>query len=532
MLAKMTKKRLTLLILLLVFSITACRIKACDKPPAPPPTPVPNMFDKCSPNKVCNVVLWYTFGNQATENYYQALSKQYSQLPKHQNVQVSVLNKVGYTNYLAQLREKRGTSEAPDVYLVRNDWLNKFEKEKIIPITDVALRNATTGTADVYNNIYELADLFLPSLKEDFLEEGTGMPTTTSSPVAPTAVVTPNPQKTAVSTQKTGKLYGLPVFYQGLALFINKKIIADYNRANQDTPITLPSANEPLGWVDFAAMAIKLTKTQDGWLKYVTPTLGDNKTNVNKSNIQSYGTALGTGKNVFYATDLLNILMMQEGIPIVSADKNKAAFDDQNFLDPAAKVLAKYVSYSYLWDPNYESSIKAFKDGRVAMLFARSYNVQEILANPELDAYIVPLPQVQKENNSKWITDNFYWSFVVNKDTKYPDVAWDFIKFITAKENLKKFDLEVQHPTTRLDLVPDLKQNTDYDRLFGVFNSQLPYVKSIYKGKSDVFEAVFQDAIEQVNQKKDTSDITQISRQVLDQAGEKITQNLQEYPYD
>jgi len=169
----------TLLIILLIFPfITSCRIKACDQPATPTPTPTPGIFDSCTPNKKCNINLWYPFGNQDTEAIYQALGKQYSQHEKRQSITITTVNKTNFSNYNAQLRDKLGTSESPDIYLVRNDWLNKFEKEKLIPMSKQALQNASALPEDAYTKFGDLIDKFSPGFKENFVEELTPTNTT------------------------------------------------------------------------------------------------------------------------------------------------------------------------------------------------------------------------------------------------------------------------------------------------------------------------------------------------------------------
>lgn len=507
------RKKILLSALMLGLFIPGCQCKLFQPQASPSPTPTQSIYDVCTTNQKCNITLWYPFGSKDTETIYQALAKKYSQDAKRQNITITPINKNNFSNYITQLSDKRGTSEAPDIYLVRNDWLNKFEKEKIVPLTDKALHNPSATANDAYNNVKELAEVFSPGFRDDFLEES--------------SLSTPDPQKT--STQST-KLYGLPLFYQGLSLFINKKVFLDYNRANQDAPLSIPATTTPLTWGEFGTMAIKLTKTQEGWLKIPTTTSGDIKISLVPGSILNFGTALGTSKNVFYAADVLTLLMQQEGIQLISEDKTKATFDDKNYLESSASVLAKYVSYAKLWDTYYESSIKAFRDGKVAMIFARSYNVSEVSSNPAVDLALIPLPQLQKEDKNKWITDNFYWALVVSKDCKQPDLAWDFIKYLTSKDNLKQFSLAIQQPTTRIDLVEDLKQEKEYDALYGVFNQQLLYTQGLYKGKPEAVETLWSEAIEEVNKKKNSENILQAARQVMDQAGEKMTQILQDYP--
>ncbi|MEI6222321.1 MAG: extracellular solute-binding protein [bacterium] len=507
-------KRAILFALLATFTLTGCTVKKCNTTPVATPTPVPSIYDQCAAKK-CNITVWYPFGDTNTDAIYQSLAKQYSQQDKHQNITVTTINKQTFGQYSSQILEKRGSSEAPDIYLIRSDGFNKYEKERALPLSSQPEPANSTKKSALDPNVQQYIEAFPPGFKYDLVEQA--------------AQTTPTAQD---STKKDMKLYGAPLFYQGMALFINKKIFTAYNLANQDSPITIPTRDTVLSWSEFGTLAIKLTQTKDGWLKAPIPGASEVKLNITPGSIFRFGTALGTSKNIPYAVDILTLYMQQSGIPIVSADRTKAAFDDDTTLDSSAAILNSFVGYSKLWDTSYESSLKAFKDGKVAMIFARSYNVKEVLAIPELDVDFIPIPQVSKKKE-EWITDNYYWSLTVNSDTKYGDIAWDFIKFITAKDNLKKFSLTFQQPTTRLDLLQELQQDKEYDRLFGVFNLQLPYAKGYFKGKQEPSDKVFSDAIESANTGKDSGDGTlQISRQAVNQAGEAFTRVLQDNPYN
>jgi len=242
----MTLKRTIIVSILCVVAFTGCEIKSCEQAPATP-TPVENptpAIDFGSTDNKINVTFWFPFGNTDAEKFYQSMATKYS--VAHPHVTITTISKNPYSFYQSELGTKLHTDEGPDVYLIKNGGINKFVKSKLVPIPDDALRYPSASDDDVYQSASELAEVFLPSLREEFFDiEGGG-----------------EDEEGEVKE----KLYGVPLMYQGLSLFINKKIFDEYNSAHPNAPISIPSSTQPMGWGDFGELAIKLNRTRTGWI--------------------------------------------------------------------------------------------------------------------------------------------------------------------------------------------------------------------------------------------------------------------------
>ncbi|MBP7700902.1 extracellular solute-binding protein [Candidatus Woesebacteria bacterium] len=193
-----------------------------------------------------------------------------------------------------------------------------------------------------------------------------------------------------------GQYVGVPLMYDGLALYYNEDI--------------LESANEvaPSTWAELRVLANKLTvRSANG--------------------IQRAGLAIGNATNVDHFSDILAILMLQNG-----ADFTKP--NSQETVD-ALTFYTNFVLKDEVWDNKFPSSTVAFARGDVAMMFAPSWRAHEIKAqNPELKFKTMTLPQLSDER----IAWGSYWAEGVNTNSKNKEMAAKFLGFLSSDENLMK----------------------------------------------------------------------------------------------
>jgi hypothetical protein len=96
----------------------------------------------------------------------------------------------------------------------------------------------------------------------------------------------------------------------------------------------------------------------------------------------------------------------------------------------------------------------------------------------DLEFKVLTMPQVKGIAAKTYYAD--YWGESVNKNAKYPQVCWDFIKFIATNDKAQKiFEKSIQRPSS-------LKSNSDSSMGGGdwqnIFASQVKDAKSWYKG--------------------------------------------------
>lgn len=281
------------------------------------------------------------------------------------------------------------------------------------------------------------------------------------------------------------KIYGIPLYVDTLALFYNKDLL---NSAGISSP--------PETWEDFVDDLDKLVK-KNKW-----------------GRIEQAGAALGTAENVNRSTDILALLMLQNGTKMVSEDKKTATFDRSIYIGeesyyPGRDALRFYTDFSnpsktvYTWNRQISYSVDAFVEGEVAIMFNYSHHIPTIKARaPYLNFGVAAMPQLKDRNFD--VNYANYWAFTVSKkiDSYVANEAWKFIIYLSRKENVQKYLENAKRPTARRDLVDWQKDDLD----LGVFAKQSLSAQSWYQVNSNDIETILAEAIESVVLGKDTVD--------------------------
>jgi len=269
------------------------------------------------------------------------------------------------------------------------------------------------------------------------------------------------------------QIYGIPLSVDSLALYYNKDL---FEEAELDLP--------PETWDEVKDYAQELTeKDEDG-------------------TITQAGIALGTSKNIGWPSDILQAMMLQKEISMVDQEKNAIFNLCSSGLDevscPGAETLELYTSFIdpesewQSWDNDLSRNTEMFVQEKLAMMINYSFQVSQIKSqNPDLDFAVAPFPQMEKGEN---ITYARYWVLAVSKKSEHPEQAWDFIKFLSSKENNKEYCTNTSNPTPRLDLINEPQE----DPILGVFIQQALSAKSWYKKDAYEVEDIFGEAINKV----------------------------------
>lgn len=357
------------------------------------------------------------------------------------------------TQLLNSLAEDRG----PDIFSIHNDWVTKY-LSKIEP-----LPSKTTMA-------YQVTRTSLGIKKETIVE------------VRDTTSITPAQLKDAyvdavyADTVRDGKIYGLPLSVDTLALFYNRDLL-------NNSGIPLP----PNDWVTLQADVKKLT-FQD-----------------KNGNLVQSGIAMGTADNVDRASDIVSLLMMQNGAQMTFG--KQATFGslppgatDHSYI-PGPEAVRFYTDFAnsskevYTWSKDFPNSVDAFAAGQVAMMFGYNYHIPylESKRQGKLNYGITSIPQIAGRPPVNFAN---YWIQSVSKKSKHINEAWDFVQFMSKAEEAKKYLTKTAKPTALRSLVAD--QSTD-DNL-KVFADQLLTAKSWYYGSNaTAMESAFQDMIKSVN---------------------------------
>ena len=264
-------------------------------------------------------------------------------------------------------------------------------------------------------------------------------------------------------------VYGLPIALDTLAIYYNKDLL---DKANIAEP--------PATWDEFLEAVKKTTKFgPDGKI------------------VQS-GAALGTANNIDNAFDILSVLMMQNGVKMAAKGSVQFAsgLDKAGETHPSLQALRFYTDFarptkeSYSWNETMEPALDAFVRGKAVFYFGFAYDSSRIPSRaPELNLEVIPLPQL---NPSAPVNVANYWVEAVVKKSKHQNEAWDFIRFMTAPDQAKRYALSTGRPSAYRTQIKELADNP---RL-GPFVSQTLIAENWYHGE-DITQAekAFDDLI-------------------------------------
>lgn len=295
-----------------------------------------------------------------------------------------------------------------------------------------------------------------------------------------------------------GKVYALPLSVDSLALYYNKDL---FNQAG----ITAP----PSTWEEFVKDSKKLTKID------------------RFGNIKQSGAAIGTAYNINRSTDIVGLLMLQNGLSVVNRNSKIADFNNET----GAKAFDFYTQFArsgnLSWNPRMHYSIDAFAEGSLAMMFNYSWQIPILKSkSPKLNFAVAPIPQFTDASNKIGYAN--YWGYGVSKNQQVKTgtnssstavqvsnetrnaEAWKLISFMTTRQsatvaasnttNGAKSDLvdnylaKTNKPAARRDLIDEQKNDAD----LGVFALGNLYAKSWYQIDPVASEAILGELVEQI----------------------------------
>lgn len=361
--------------------------------------------------------------------------------------------KLRYAEYEKELLEAMAEDRGPDIFSIHNTWIGKYQgrleplPEKISMVYPV---EKGTLKKEIVPELKTTKTITVKELKDNFVDA-----------VVSDVVVNIKDPETGKSKES---IIALPLSVDTLAVFYNKDLM---NNAGIAKP--------PAYWnKDFQQAVKKLTK-QD----------------INGQIIQS-GIGLGGGKNIERSSDILSVLMMQNGAVMqgqggqVQFDRIPAGFAKEQY-NPGIWALIFYTDFAnpakevYTWNKDLPNSLEMFMSGRLAMFLGYSYHLPVIKSQaPKLKFGITKLPQVENTD----ISTNFanYWVEAVSKKSQYKDEAWDFIQFAAKEENAKSYLDKTKKPTALRSLIAEQLEDPE----IGIFADQVLTAKSWYHGSDAI----------------------------------------------
>lgn len=235
---------------------------------------------------------------------------------------------------------------------------------------------------------------------------------------------------------RDGLVYALPTSVDTLALYYNKDLLA---AAGVATP--------PVTWDEMQRVVERVTKVSR--LGVITQS----------------ALAAGAAGNVNRAPDIVQLLMLQSGLPMIHSQTGRADLANE----VGERALTFYTDFAnkskrvFTWDLQQDFSLDAFAAGKTAMMLNYSYHLPTIVAkNPRLRFATAAMPHIA---DGRVINFASYWPFAVSTTSRAPITAWQFVRFLTSKEAAAALNKAQGVPPARRDSISDLNR----DPLLGPF---------------------------------------------------------------
>ncbi|KKR30330.1 MAG: Extracellular solute-binding protein family 1 [Candidatus Gottesmanbacteria bacterium GW2011_GWC2_39_8] len=270
-------------------------------------------------------------------------------------------------------------------------------------------------------------------------------------------------------------LTGIPFLADPLIMYWNKDL---FSSAGASQP--------PKDWNDFAeAVAIFTQKNEAG-------------------NVVQSGTALGELSNIKNGKDLLSMLIIQSGNPIMKTDnagnfKISLGEDDNAGNNPAVSSVKFFNSFSdpnkdtYSWNKALPEAGDMFAKGALAMYFGYASELPDIIErNPHLNFDIAEVPQIKGDKTKTGFAKMYSFAIMKNVSQAKKQAVINSILFITSSNVAKAFSQETGLASLRRDL---LSERTT-DAYFGLVNKAVVMAKSWLEPDGAEVRRIFKDMIE------------------------------------
>lgn len=348
--------------------------------------------------------------------------------------------KLRYEEYEAALLDALAEDRGPDIFSIHNTWMRKYQSKispmpatitMAYPVVKGSIKKETVAELRSVNSLTlkELRDKFVDVVSQDVVLDD-------------------------------GRIYGLPLSVDTLAMYYNKDL---FNLAGV--------TEAPAYWNREFLQAVKNLSKQDARL-----------------GLTQAGAALGGAANINRYSDILSVLMMQNGA--VMAEGKQITFHrvppltQATGYNPGVEALRFYTDFSnptkesYSWNSELPNSLEMFIGGNLAIMFGYSYDLETIKAQaPKLNFSVAKLPQIEG-NPPTNINFANYWVEVVSRKSRYQNEAWSFVQFITREEQANSYLSRSGKPTALRSLVAAQRSDDE----IGVFADQVLTAKSWYRG--------------------------------------------------
>lgn len=212
-----------------------------------------------------------------------------------------------------------------------------------------------------------------------------------------------------------GQIYGLPLYLDTLGLIYNKN---HFEQASLTAP--------PQTWEEFQSFIPFLRSV-----------------NENNQVVRAAAAMGGSGRTVNHASDIISLLMIQNGAAMTDEGRAQATFASGQ---AGAQAFNFYLQFGnsaspyYTWSEAQPNSLDAMARGSAAMVFGYYADLAAMRErSPFLEAASAPVPQVASRDARNIAR---YEVLAVTKRSARPDWAWDFVAVVTTNPEIVEQYLE------------------------------------------------------------------------------------------
>ena len=406
----------------------------------------------------------------------------------HPNIQINY-RRLRLEEYEQKMLEGLAEDRGPDIFLIHDDWVTKYlSRITPMPKTTQIGYSVTTGTIKK-EKTWEVRTEPTMTLKE--------YRTQYADAILKDTIRTVNLSEDPAHPDLQERIVAIPVAMDTLGLYYNKDLL---NAAGIPNP--------PETWQDFQDQVKKIVKFDP------------------QNNILQAAAGIGTSRNVERSTDLLTVLMMQNGARMTDDAGNlffhviPPELSGQREEPPSYSALTFYTDFAnpsketYTWNAQQPNSLDAFVQGKTAFFFGYAYHLPDIRARaPKINLGITKLPQIEGNPVKNFAN---YWAWTVSKRTKNPEIAWNLVNYMAQPDQNKDILALMKRPAVRKSMLKDQLE----DESIGVFASQVLTATTWYRGKDPTtMENALEDLIDQTLQGV-------LPATAMKQAVEKISQTI------
>ncbi len=285
------------------------------------------------------------------------------------------------------------------------------------------------------------------------------------------------------------RFWAVPLMVDNLALFYNKPLLK------------LTGQQPPRTWWGLQEVAKKVTTRDEA------------------GRIKIAGAALGTTGNVDHWSDVVGLMLVQNGVDLAHMENDRQSIED------VLRFYTLFYSRDHVWDSTLPSSTLAFATNKLVFYFAPSWRIFDLLAiNPNLDFAVVPAPKLPNNPNADLktvekggeelaqINWSSFWAEGVWSQSSHKDEAWKFLEFLASKKSLRQFYETASQVREFGEIYPvkslaqDLKSNPHLSAFVDQADTSYSWYLSsdtYDDGPNDVMINYFADAINAISQGED-----------------------------